>query len=137
MDSVEVVPLSLIHTVWPDVEKFLKDGLAFCEGDYTVEQTKVYITKGEWMLVVAVSEDKLIKGAAAVNIYNLPNDRVAFVITMGGKGIVNKESFNKLKTLVKSFGATKVQGAVRESMARFWTQIANAKERYKIVEVKI
>jgi len=22
MDSVEVVPLSLIHTVWPDVEKF-------------------------------------------------------------------------------------------------------------------
>ena len=61
MDSVEVVPLSLIHTVWPDVEKFLKDGLSFCEGDYTVEQAKVYITKGEWMLVVAVSENKLIK----------------------------------------------------------------------------
>ena len=99
MDSVEVVPLSLIHTVWPDVEKFLKDGLSFCEGDYTVEQAKVYITKGEWMLVVAVSENKLIKGA-------------------------------------KSFGATKIQGAARESIARFWRRF-DFIERYKIVEVKI
>lgn len=45
MDSVEVVPLAVIHTIWPDVEVFLKNGLAFCEGDYTVEQAKVYITK--------------------------------------------------------------------------------------------
>lgn len=136
MDSVEVVPLSLIHTVWPDVEKFLKNGLSFCEGDYTVEQAKVYITKGEWMLIVAVSEDKLIKGAAAVQIYNLPNDRVAFITTIGGKGIVNRESFAKLKTLLKSFGATKIQGAARESIARFWRRF-DFIERYKIVEVKI
>jgi len=41
-----------------------------------------------------------------------------------------------LKNLLKSFGATRVQGAVRES-ANFWTKIAGARERYKIVEVKI
>ena len=136
MDSVEVVPLAVIHTIWPDVEVFLKNGLAFCEGDYTVEQAKVYITKGEWMLIVAVSEDKKIKGAAAVHLYNLPNARIAFITTMGGKGIVNPECFTLLKNLLKGFGATRVQGAVRES-ANFWTKIADAKERYKIVEVKI
>lgn len=44
--------------------------------------------------------------------------------------------FYIVKNLLKGFGATRVQGAVRES-ANFWTKIANAKERYKIVEVKI
>lgn len=49
------------------------------------------------MLIVAVSEDKKIKGAAAVHLYNLPNARIAFITTMGGKGIVNPECFTLLK----------------------------------------
>ena len=69
---VELVPLSLVHQTWLLVEKFLEEALKWGEDDYTVEQVKVFITKGEWMLLVAVDEQNAVHGAAAVNIYNMP-----------------------------------------------------------------
>ena len=134
--SVQLVPLSLIHTTWPLVEKFLEDALQWGEDDYTIEQVKVYITKGDWMLLVAVDEEGLIHGAAAVNVYNMPNDRVAFVVAIGGRLISNDETYAQLCGLVKSFGATKIQGVARESIAKLWKRYG-FKERYILVEAKL
>lgn len=134
--NIQLVPLSLIHQTWPLVEGFIADALQWGEDDYTVEQVKVYITKGDWMLVVAVDEGGVIHGAAAVNIYNMPNNRVAFVVAIGGKLISSNETYAQFRALLKNFGATKIQGVARESIARLWKRYG-FRERYILVEADL
>jgi hypothetical protein len=71
-----------------------------------------------------------------VTFSNYPNDRVAFVTAMGGNLITSDDMMEKLKVVLKGFGATKIQGAVRPVMARFAKKFGFV-ERYAIVEVKI
>ena len=134
--TIQPVFPAQVHQTWPLVEDFLAEALKWGEDDYTVEQAKACLAKGEWLLVVAVDEENTIHGAAAVNIYNMPNDRVAFVTAIGGKLISNKDTYEQFSTLLKSYGATKIQGAAREAIARLWTRYG-FKERYRIVEAKI
>ena len=134
--KIQPVPTSNFHQTWPLVEKFLSDALKWGEDDYTVEQARAYLAKGDWLLLVAVDEENNIHGAAAINFINMPNDRIAFVVAIGGKLISNKDTYEQMTALFKSYGATKIQGAARESIARLWTRYG-FKERYRIVEAKI
>jgi len=136
MLQIQLVPLSLIHKTWPLIDEYLEEALRWGEDDYTLEQVKVYITKGDWMLLVAVDEKQNIHGAAAVHIYNMPNDRVAFVVAMGGRLISSAETYEQFSNLLRSFGATKIQGVAREAVARLWKRFG-FKERYILVEAKL
>jgi hypothetical protein len=55
---------------------------------------------------------------------------------MGGKLISSKETFADFSALLKAFGATYIEGAARESIARLWTRYG-LEEKYRIVGVKI
>ena len=134
--TVKPVGPNYFHQTWPLVEHFLADALKWGEDDYTVEQAKTYLARGDWLLLVAVDEENSIHGAAAVNFNNMPNDRVAFITAIGGKLISSKDTYGQLTALLKGYGATKIQGAARESIARLWTRYG-FKERYRIVEAKI
>jgi hypothetical protein len=87
-------------------------------------------------LLVAVDEEGKLHGAATVNFINMPNDRVAFITYIGGKLVSNKDVVKQLGNVLKGFGATKIQGAARESIARLWRRFGFY-ERYTIVETKI
>lgn len=132
--KIEIVPLSLIHKVWPEVEGFLKEALKYGEDDYTIEQAKVYVTKGEWMLLVA-SDEKII-GASLVNFYNMPNQRIAFVVAIGGRLISSSETYAQFCEILKSFGATRIRGVARDSVARLWKRYG-FRERYILVEAEL
>lgn len=134
--TVKPVFVQNFHQTWPLVESFLAEALKWGEDDYTVEQAKACLARGEWTLVVAVDEENTIHGAAAINFFNMPNDRVAFVTAIGGKLISNKDTYAQFCALLKSYGATKIQGAAREAIARLWTRYG-FKERYRIVEAKL
>lgn len=134
--SVQPVPVAYFHQTWPLVEKYISEALKWGEDDYTLDQAKELLARGDWILVVATDETNSIHGASAVNLFNMPNDRIAFVVAIGGKLISNKDTFKQFSTLLKSYGATKIQGAARESIARLWTRYG-FKERYRIVETKI
>ena len=134
--TIQPVFTQSFHQTWPLVEGFLAEALKWGDDDYTVEQAKACLAKGEWLLVVAADEENKIHGAAAVNVYNMPNDRVAFVVAIGGKLISNKDTYEQFCTLLKSYGATKIQGAAREAIARLWTRYG-FKDRYRIVEAKL
>ena len=133
---VRHVPSQYVHQVWPSVEGFLADAVQYGGGDYTLDQVKVYLATGQWLFVVAADESGAIKGAAAISFINYPNDRVAFVTFIGGKLISNQDTFAQFKELLKAHGATKIQGAAREAIARLWTRYG-FEERYRIVETKI
>jgi hypothetical protein len=134
--TVKSVPITFFHQTWPLVERFLVDALKWGGDDYTLDQIKGFLARGDWLLLVAVDEENNVHGAATVNFINMPNDRVGFVTAIGGKLISSKDTYEQLTALLKGYGATKIQGAARESIARLWTRYG-FKERYRIVEAKI
>jgi hypothetical protein len=133
---VQHVPVEFVAQTWPLVEKHIASAEKFGGDDYTADQIKVYLAKNLWTLLVAVDENNQVQGAATVAFQNYPNDRVAFVTTMGGTMMVNEEVLDSLKQALKGFGATKIQGAMRPSMVRL-SQKVGFVERYTIVELKI
>jgi hypothetical protein len=122
--------------MWQKVSPFIANALEYAEDDYTVNQVKVYLSTGNWILIAVANEKEEVVGALTVSFINFPNDRVAFVNTIGGKLISGKGTYNQLSSILKSFGATKIQGAARKSVARLWHRLG-FKERYIIVEAKI
>lgn len=133
--KIQHVDISYINQLWPQVEQFIDAALAY-QDDYTLEHVKVFLVTGVWTLVVAVDDAGVIHGASTVQFYNRPKDRVAFVVTMGGKLITNPETYQQFSNLLKSFGATYVEGAGRESIARLWRRFGFV-EKYRVVGVKL
>lgn len=133
--KIQHVESNYVSQVWPKVEGYIVAALAY-QDDYTIDQAKVYLTGGQWMLVVAVDDEGFIKGAAAVHFNNRPNDRVAFVIAMGGTLITGQETYLQFRDLLKAFGATYIEGASRESAARLWQRFG-LREKYRVVGAKL
>ena len=133
--NLERVDPSHVHHVWPMVEGFIAAALDHSKGDYTLEQVKTLVAMGNWTLIVAV-DDNGVQGAATVDFFNRPNDRVAFVTSIGGRLVSSPDSVEQLKKLLGSFGATCIEGAARESIARLWSRYG-FEEKYRIVGVRI
>lgn len=134
--TIQPVLPNFLHQTWDLVSNFLESGLRWAGGDYTLDQTKLFLSRGEWVLIVAVDETNTVRGASAISFINMPNDRIAFVITMGGKLICSPETYTQFSDLLKTYGATKIQGAARESAARLYAKFGLT-ERYRIVEAKL
>lgn len=133
--QVQLVDTAHVNQVWHLVETYIADAMEYSCGDYTVDQVKTLVVMGHWTLLVAVDDDG-VKGAATVSFSNRPNDRVAFITSIGGKLISNPDTFEQLKRLLASTGATYIEGAARESIARLWSRYG-FEEKYRIVGVKI
>ena len=133
--QIQRVDISHVNQVWPMVEEFIASALEHSKNDYTVEQAKTLVAMGNWLLLVAVNDDG-VHGAATVSFSNRPNDRVAFITCIGGKLISSPETFEQLKAVLGSVGATCIEGAARESIARLWSRYG-FEEKYRIVGVKI
>jgi len=134
--KVQHVPLDWVNRTWDMVEGYIQSALEHANGDYTAEQVKTYLTQGSWTLLVATDDENKIHGAAVVNFYNRPNDRVAFVVAIGGRLISNQDTFAQLKAYLVAMGATVLEGAARESIAKLWARYGFS-EKYRIVGVKL
>ena len=134
--KVQHVPVEWVNSTWSMVEGFIASALEHAKGDYTADQVKTFLVLGQWTLLVATDDDNKIHGAATVNFYNRPNDRVAFIVAIGGKLISNEDTFEQLKAYLVAMGATVLEGAARESIARLWSRYGFT-EKYRIVGVKL
>jgi hypothetical protein len=123
--------------MWEKVCPFIANALEYAQDDYTLDQVRVYLSTGQWIMIVASNEINEVVGASTITFHNYPNDRVAFVTTVGGKFISDTDTYNQFKDILKGFGATKIQGAARKSIARLWRTKLGFKERHIIVEAKI
>lgn len=133
--NLQRVDVSHVHQVWPLVEAHIASALEHSKGEYTLESVKVLLVTGQWLLIVAVN-DEGVKGAATVSFSSRPHDRVAFITAIGGKLISSPDTVEQLKNLLRSLGATCIEGAARESIARLWSRYG-FEEKYRIVGVKI
>jgi len=134
--TVQHVPQQYAAQTWPLVEKFIAATEKFGEDDYSLEQIKMYVTLGHWTLLVATDEDKQVNGAMTIAFQNYPNDRVAFVTSAGGAGIVNEPVLDQLKAMLRGMGATKIQAGGRPAMVRL-LESQGFTRRYTVVETKI
>lgn len=122
--KIQVVDTNYVSQVWPLVKQYLLDSLI--EGAekqnidpcYNIHHVQLFLATGQWLLVVAVDDDNKIQGAMSVSFMNYPTARVAFITLTGGKLILNRDTFEQLKVILKQRGATKVQAYGRESMVR-------------------
>jgi hypothetical protein len=119
---IHPVDTHLVYQVWPHASKFIDEALRKSEGteDYNIHHIQMFLTSGQWLLLVAVDEQHQIHGAATVSFINYPLSRVAFVTAIGGKLISNEETFDQLKAILKARGATKIQGFGRDAIVRLW-----------------
>jgi hypothetical protein len=140
--TVRSVDVNHVQQVWPMVKDFIQEALdkggdfpEWADG-YNISHVQSFVTTGQWLLLVAVDEEKAIHGAMTISFLNYPLHRVAFVTTTGGKFIANPELLEQLKALVKIHGATKIQAFCRESMVRLLAR-ANFEPRNTLVEVLV
>jgi hypothetical protein len=134
--TVKPVFPEYFHQTWPLVKDLFASALKFGGDEYTLDQIKGLLASGSWVLLVAADGENTIHGAASVNFYNMPNDRIGLITAMAGKAIVNRDVFGQVCALLKANGATKVQCAARESAARLYKQVG-LEERYTILEAKL
>jgi hypothetical protein len=120
--KVQYVATEYIHSVFSNVEGFIKSGLDHTD-DCTIEQAKVFLSNGSWSLLVVTDEEAEIHGVFMYAVANDTNDRTATIISAGGKGIINNQVFNQVCEYFKSLGATRVQALARESAARLYERI--------------
>jgi hypothetical protein len=133
MKELQVVPTAYIQQVWATVEKYLADGLVQSGGEYNVDQLKVFLTQGSQVLLIVTNADKII-GAFSIVFENYPNDRIAFITSVGGRMIADKALWPKFEDWCRSQGATKIRGAAFESVAELWRRQFDVQTRYVIVE---
>ena len=89
----------------------------------SIEQIKLLVCMGQWLLVVAADDNNELHGAATVSFINYPNDRIGYITSIGGRLIANKKTFGELCEILKTRGATKIQGLGRPSIVRLWRRL--------------
>ena len=120
---------------WPIVKDWLEAGMRESNGEYTVEQLKVFVMQGRHVLLCVILGERIV-GAMTIAFEDFPNERVAFVSSMGGAGIVNQEVLESVSDWCRRNGCTALRGAVRPSVAKLFKKL-DFEQRYIIVEHKL
>lgn len=112
-----------IHNNWSVISKFIENSIkqSGCE-DYDVEDVKECLYNKDMLCFTVIEKDKII-GVVIVSLIVYPKQVIAFITNFGGKLITNKDAFNKLLNEFKKLGVTKIQGYVRESVARLSNRV--------------
>ena len=129
--KVQQVPLEYVNQTWDHVEHFLEAALEYSSGDYNIEEVRVMVSLGSWQLIVATDEENTIHGALVVSYFNRPANRVGFVVAIGGKLVSNRATWAQFEDILRSNGATYLEGAGRESIVKLWSRYG-MKQKYII-----
>jgi hypothetical protein len=134
---VQVVATAHVQQVWPSVAEYFEQAIAADGGDdYTLDQMRLMMATGSWLLLVGSDAEGIAVGAAAISFINYPNHRVAFVTAIGGRLGVDNNAVQQLAALCKQYGATKIQGYGRDSIVRLWERVGFTK-RATLVEYSL
>ena len=126
MQGVFLVPTNHVFQAWDSFEKYLADALVYAHGDITIDQLKADIGQGRATLCAFVDEKPI--GAAAIVFQNRRNSRVAFVLAIGGRGLLAPWCVEQFMALLKKEGATRVEGVGRDSIVRLWQRLGFRKK---------
>jgi hypothetical protein len=134
MNTVQIVAPNNVYHVWEDIKEYLNASINVSGGDFTLDQLKLLLVRGEQSLLVSVNENNKINGVMTVEFINNANARTMFITALGGNGIVNDETFSQVETWAKMQGATKASAWAQEAQARLYKLKANFNTVRMVVE---
>jgi hypothetical protein len=134
MNIVQIVAPNNVYNVWEDIKEYLNASINVSGGDFTLDQLKLLLVRGEQTLLVSVNENNKINGAMTVEFINNANARTMFITALGGNGIVNDETFSQVEVWAKMQGATKASAWAQEAQARLYKIKANFNTVRMVVE---
>jgi hypothetical protein len=134
MNTVQIVAPNNVYHVWEDIKEYLNASINVSGGDFTLDQLKLLLVRGEQSLLVSVDEKGALNGAMTVEFINNANARTMFITALGGNGIVNDETFSQVETWAKMQGATKASAWAQEAQARLYKLKANFNTVRMVVE---
>jgi hypothetical protein len=134
MNTVQIVAPNNVYHVWEDIKEYLNASINVSGGDFTLDQLKLLLVRGEQTLLVSVNKENKINGAMTVEFINNANARTMFITALGGSGIVNDETFSQVETWAKMQGATKASAWAQEAQARLYKLKANFNTIRMVVE---
>ena len=134
MNTVQIVAPNNVYHVWEDIKEYLNASINVSGGDFTLDQLKLLLVRGEQSLLISVNKNNKINGAMTVEFINSPNARTMFITALGGSGIVNDETFSQVETWAKMQGATKDIAWAQEAQARLYKLKANFNTIRYVVE---
>jgi hypothetical protein len=135
MLKVQTVGIEYITQIWSNVAPFIERAVQYTN-DYNLDQIKVFLTTGAWLLLVAVDDLQQIHGVATIAFHNGANDRTAIITALGGKQVVNQNIFDQVCKIVRGMGATRVQVYTRDSAIRLYEKVG-LKKKATLMEIKI
>jgi len=123
MIIIQTVSPIHVHQMWDILGPFIKSAVDVALGsvDCSVDQLKTQLVNGSQTLLVAVEDEKVI-GAATIQVSSFPNHRVATMTTVGGRCIVDEETFNQVVAWAKAQGATKIRAYASGARVRLYRQ---------------
>lgn len=136
MNQVQVVAPDFVAQVWSKVEHYLKNSVETGVNDCTVEQLKTLLMRGQQTLLVSVVDNE-INGAMTLEVYSTPNERIAMITALGGRSVVDPDTFAQVEEWAKAQGATKVRAWAQEAQARLYRQNAGFNTTRLVVEKKL
>jgi hypothetical protein len=134
MKQIQIVAPNNVYHVWEDIKEYLNASINVSGGDFTLDQLKLLLVRGEQSLLVSVDEKGALNGAMTVEFINNANARTMFITALGGSGIVNDETFSQVETWAKMQGATKASAWAQETQARLYKIKANFNTIRYVVE---
>ena len=110
MKRLEVVSPNHIYHVWDKVKDYLESGLELSGGEYNVDHLKLYLTSGQQTLLIIIDGEHNIHGAIAIEFTNFPNDRVAYITSIGGRHMTSPDLWAQFENTLRQLGATTIRG---------------------------
>ena len=119
---IHLIPAQHCHAAWHLVEGHLEKSVAQSNGDVSLDEIKLKLLDGTWLLYLVTDDCEDVLGCYVVSIYNRINDRVAYIVAIAG-AIVKKDLFVQMIGCLKEQDITAIEGDVRTSVARLLNRL--------------
>jgi hypothetical protein len=131
------IPPVQVNAAWPQVEPFIVTALTKAHGELDAQQVRLLCVQGQAEIFVHRVDD-LIRAVAVVEYVNYPNMRVANVIAIAGRGVVDlADALAEWKAFLKKERACQqLRGYAPEALARLWRRVG-VNELYRVVGVEL
>lgn len=133
--KIQRVPLEWVNVTWPMVAPYFAKAIRHSQDGYTLDHIQTMVALGNWTLFVGTKDEK-VRGAVTVMFFNRPMERVAFITALAGRMMTSHDTTQQFKALVAAQGATAIEGAVRESVAKLAIR-RGFQEKTRIVRLKL
>lgn len=138
MSDLKLIPIPPTHidVAWKAGASSLEESVKFSGGDYTIDQLKYLLFKGERTLV-ELKRDNIHCGWACFQIQQKPNKRVLFVTNLVAHNQHFEDFMDTLRPYALSQGCAAIRCSAKKAQARLYRQKLNFVPLYEVLEVEL